>query len=246
MNICLFESDEITRALPITDPRARHILKVLHKREGDEFAAGIIEGDAGRARITRIDDGEIAFEFTAEGESAQLFPLTMVIGFPRPIQLRRILRDMTCLGTGKVRLVGTELGEKSYLASDLCRADAIRALLIDGAEQAGSTHMPRVTIHKTLAEYLHGAFAEDAVGTALFAADNAAGARGLRAALESASPREAVCAVGSERGWSPRERAALRETGFAAVSLGQRILRTETACTVSAALILSAMGALDT
>ncbi|WP_162510898.1 RsmE family RNA methyltransferase, partial [Treponema endosymbiont of Eucomonympha sp.] len=52
-------------------------------------------------------------------------------------------------------------------------------------------------------------------------------------------------AVGSERGWTERERGALTEAGFTLCSLGERVLRTETAATAAAALILDAMGCLS-
>ena len=49
---------------------------------------------------------------------------------------------------------------------------------------------------------------------------------------------EAVLAVGPERGWSHRERGILAEHGFTPVRLGERILRTETACAAGASLML--------
>ena len=56
MNICLFSKDEIEKPLDKKDERAQHILKILHKKEGDFFYAGIIDGKAGNAQITEITD----------------------------------------------------------------------------------------------------------------------------------------------------------------------------------------------
>jgi RsmE family RNA methyltransferase len=53
-----------------------------------------------------------------------------------------------------------------------------------------------------------------------------------------------LCAIGAERGWTHRERELLTAQGFTLCSLGARVLRTETACTAAASLILGAMGAL--
>ena len=52
MNICLFTADEINNPLPLRDERARHIVKILHKKTGDTFSAGVIGGTAGKALIT--------------------------------------------------------------------------------------------------------------------------------------------------------------------------------------------------
>jgi RsmE family RNA methyltransferase len=54
--------------------------------------------------------------------------------------------------------------------------------------------------------------------------------------------RPAVLAVGPERGWSDRERELLEKAGFLRLSLGERALRTETACVAAAALILEKIG----
>ena len=68
MNICLFSQEEINQPLSIKDERGQHILKVLHKKVGDSFTAGIIDGKSGLAKITSIDDSTITFVFNADGE----------------------------------------------------------------------------------------------------------------------------------------------------------------------------------
>ncbi|MCR5400208.1 MAG: RsmE family RNA methyltransferase [Treponema sp.] len=150
MNICLFSRDEINKALPKKDERAQHILKILHKNKGDSFSAGIINGMAGSATITDITDTEIHFSFIPETDGKPLYPLILIIGFPRPIQLKRLLRDVAALGASEVHLTGTELGEKSYLNSNLSKPEEAWQMLYDGTVQAASTHVPEVFIHKNL------------------------------------------------------------------------------------------------
>jgi RsmE family RNA methyltransferase len=53
-----------------------------------------------------------------------------------------------------------------------------------------------------------------------------------------------VAAVGSERGWSDRERDILEDAGFTRLSMGSRALRTETACIAAAVLAMEKIGAL--
>lgn len=73
-----------------------------------------------------------------------------------------------------------------------------------------------------------------AVGAARF--------NGWAAGEAGVSGDEAVLAVGPERGWSHRERGILAEHGFTPVRLGERILRTETACAAGAGLMLLQLG----
>jgi RsmE family RNA methyltransferase len=54
-----------------------------------------------------------------------------------------------------------------------------------------------------------------------------------------------VLLVGPERGWSDRERRLLEEAGFLRLSMGQRALRTEAACTAMTVLALEKADMLD-
>ena len=296
MNICLFKPEEIGKPLDIKDERAVHLLKILHKGEGDSFAAGIIGGKAGRATITRLEvheeksadgrksfkKGSISFDFVGESDGKPLFPLRMIIGFPRPIQLKRLLRDMAGLGVCEIHLTATELGEKSYLKSDLATQGSGYEMLLEGCEQAASTHIPKLFMHDSLAkclDFLEGA-AVAGVSSAVAGASSADGfckegdssavagvssanGRFLKAALDNVGASEslvsfmarncpqkealrgAVAAIGSERGWTQGERLLLEERGYSRLCMGSRVLRTETAATVAASLILGAMGFLN-
>lgn len=254
MNICLFSPEEILNPLDIQDERAQHILKILHKKEGESFSAGIIGGQAGTAVIKKISveekkssdgkktfkGGKIYFDFTPESDGKKLYPLKMIIGFPRPIQLKRLLRDMASLGVQEVHLTGTELGEKSYLKSDLATKGEAEKFLLDGSVQAGSTQIPKLFIHQTLKNCLEQIDLEGK----LLALDNIEPSQSLSCALKE-KPQKAVAAIGSERGWTNSERQLFKQNSFELLSMGKRILRTETASTVAASLILDSMGVLN-
>lgn len=243
MNICLFTSEEISSPLQKNDERAQHIIKVLHKGEGDCFDAGIVGGAAGTAKITRIDDdGSLFFDFTPSSRGKPLFPLTMIIGFPRPIQLRRLLRDIAGLGCRKVILAGTELTEKSYLESNVVKDGSAYKMLLDGTAQAASTHVPQLDVASSLKEAL--CMAKNSGEQSLVALDNRRAKMSLHEFLQREGAAETVAAIGSERGWTDGERDLLEKEGFTLCSMGARILRTETAATVAASLILDAMGCL--
>ena len=244
MNICLFSNDEISKPLPRKDERAEHIIKVLHKKEGDSFTAGIIGGQSGTAHIQSISEEGISFDFVAQGNGKPLTCLDMIIGFPRPIQLKRLLRDIAALGVGRVHLTGTELGEKSYMQSTLVERGAAYKMLLDGTVQAGSTHVPELFLHKSLNECLSEIEKESYA--AKLALDNVNPSSSLAKALNGGrtascgpDPLHYIAAIGSERGWTDKERALLESKGFVRCGMGERIMRTETAATVAGAIILS-------
>ena len=249
MNICLFTNDEIKNPLSLRDDRAQHIIKVLHKKAGENFTAGIVGGASGTAVIREINDQGITFDFTAGGDGKPLTKLEMIIGFPRPIQLKRLLRDIAALGVGRVHLTGTDLGEKSYMHSNLVERGSAYQMLLDGTVQAGSTHVPELCLYKTLDECLEAVTAGEA-GTAasagvLLALDNINPSARLADAVKQGSGgagSRVIAAIGSERGWTDRERKLLEEQGFVRCGMGERIMRTETAATVAGAIILSELG----
>lgn len=257
MNICLFTPEEILRPLPLSDERAQHIVKVLHKQQGETFSAGIIGGKAGTAVITAITDktdngGSISFAFTPESEGKNLYPLTLIIGFPRPIQLKRLLRDVAALGACEVHLTGTELGEKSYMQSSLVERGAAYQMLLDGTVQAAGTHVPELFLHQTLPECLDSVKTRENGTTLAAALDNVHPSESLTALLSQNPPRTAdgkqlpvIAAIGSERGWTDKERRLLESYGYIRCGMGIRIMRTETAATAAAAVITAAMGVFE-
>ena len=248
MNICLFKQEELNRPLSIKDERGEHIIKILHKKEGDTFSAGVINGMAGTATIKKIENDEITFDFAPDSEGKNLYPLKMIIGFPRPIQLKRLLRDIAALGVQEVHLTGTELGEKSYMQSNLVEHGTAYQMLLDGTVQAASTHVPDLFLHKTLKDCLESVIPEkeqcNNAKILKLCMDNINPKGSLFSVLQEQyeKPALVVAAIGSERGWTQKEREMLESAGYLRVGMGPRVMRTETAATVSASIISACMG----
>lgn len=247
MNICLFTQDEINLPLSKKDPRGEHIVKILHKKQGETFNAGIINGKAGIATITEITDTQISFSFEPKTDGKPLYPLKMIIGFPRPIQLKRLLRDIAALGVSQVHLTGTELGEKSYMQSNLVEHGTAYEMLVDGTVQAAGTNVPDLFLHKSLSECLEAINSSETKESLKICLDNINPAGSLMTLLkqnqENSLPKtNFVAAIGSERGWTNNERQLLEQKGFLRCGMGPRVMRTETAATVSASIISAMAG----
>ncbi|MDR1307748.1 MAG: 16S rRNA (uracil(1498)-N(3))-methyltransferase [Treponema sp.] len=246
MNLILFEEAEASRPLSPGDERTVHLIKVLRKQPGDRFCAGILGGRLGTGDITRIGPGGIEFTLSLTEAPPPRTPLRLVVGFPRPIQLRRLLRDCASLGLAAVDLAGTDLGEKSYCRTKLLDDGGARAALIEGAVQARDTQLPELAVYPDIAAWLEArpwTAEQSESGPLLAAADNVRPGGTFTGLGPVTGP--AVLAVGPERGWSGRERAMLEAAGFARLSMGRRALRTETACTAGAVLLMGKMGLLD-
>jgi 16S rRNA (uracil1498-N3)-methyltransferase len=233
VNLILFEAGEENAALAPEDPRSVHIVKVLRRREGDLFDAGLVNGPRGRGTITAIGPSGVAFTFAATTAVAAPDPIHLLVALPRPQTARKILNEATSLGVASIRFFQSEKGEPSYASSTLWSTGEWRRHLMDGAAQAFDTRLPEVSHAATLAEAI-SALPHLARRIAL---DNYEAPSRLVPALLDAPW---ALAFGPERGWSGPERALLRESGFNLAHLGTRVLRTETAVVAALAVIKAA------
>jgi RsmE family RNA methyltransferase len=248
VNLILFEEHEINKALPRRDERTIHLLKVLHKKTGDSFEAGVLNSGRGNGKIEKINlDGSINFTLDIQSPALPRLPIRIGVGFPRPIQIRRLLRDLSSLGVEAIDFFGTELGEKSYRDTKLLADGGAMAALIEGAAQSRDTTIPMLSVFASLEDWLQKCPWENKEDRKrsvplLIAADNVR----PEGAMSRTAPtkRPVVLAIGSERGWSDHERDMFEEAGFLRLSLGSRSLRTETACVAATVLAIEKIGEL--
>jgi len=239
MNIILFEENEIQIPLKKHDSRTTHLLKVLHKKIGDDFEAGILGGKIGNGQIEKINpDGSVIFSLNLNKDPPSRTPVRIAIGFPRPIQLRRILRDLSNLGIEAIDLIGTELGEKSYRDTNLLISGGAQTALIEGAIQARDTNIPQLSTYPNLKIWLEKKLWEEKESE-LIAADNISPQNSFF--HYNFTKHYSVLAIGSERGWTDQERKLLENAGFQRLSLGKRSLRCETACIAATILAMENM-----
>ena len=235
VNLIMFEPEETLRPLPRSDVRARHVLEVLRRQEGDSFDVGLIDGPRGKATVESVSAVAVHLRFDWGEPPPPLEPITVLIGLPRPQTARKVLEEATALGVQAMHFVATDRGDPGYAGSRLWRSGEWRRHLIAGAEQAFSTWLPGVTWGRPLADALADL---DASGTRLVL-DNYESPDAL-GAVEVVEP--VTLAIGPERGWSEGERVRLRGAGFRFVHLGERVLRVETACVAAVVLVRARLG----
>jgi RsmE family RNA methyltransferase len=240
VNIVLLEEHELGRNLSRRDERTVHLLKVLHKKTGDVFEAGILNGMTGTGKIEKVNfDGSIFITVDAAEKPPAKLPVRIAVGFVRPIQLKRLLRDLCSMGIPSIDLLGTDLGEKSYMDTKLLNDGGARAALIEGAVQGRDTVLPELSVFPVIDSWLKDRpweKNENKRTPLLISMDNIRPEGSI--SNQSSTRRPAVIAIGPERGWSDRERDLFEDSGFLRLSMGKRALRTETACVAAAALVM--------
>ena len=214
-----------------------------------ERGGKIIEGE-----VVDFDANSLIIkELGGAYEAPQPLPIEIVLAVPRPIMLRRLIPQLVALGVRSIFLVASEIGEKSYLDASILHRDALDELVVKGLEQAVATYVPEVMVFPLLASFLARVeLSESNRKTLNLVADpsavNGVGECVLQA-LGCLDCRESYSiAIGPEAGWSVRELALFEESGFETVSLGDRVLRVETAaiCAVSQLKLLLNISNLQT
>lgn len=244
MNIILFSNND--RYSPYifsfhkNDERYSHIKNILHLKEGDVFKCGLINGKIGEGIIKEIDGEKLFFSFIEKTIPEALYPINLIIGIPRPIQLKRLLKDVATIGVSSIHLVGTMLGEKSYLDSTLIEKEKTEKYLIEGMSQAGSTLLPTCKIYNSIYQFFEKVKLENNAEKIIF--DINFKNTSTASAKDITNYNNIWLSFGSERGWSEKERDVFYRKGFKFITLGKRILRTETACIAGLSYILTCMG----
>jgi RsmE family RNA methyltransferase len=240
MNLILLTKAELDAGLDHADERIIHIRDVLKCGPEDWFDIGIIDGARGKARMTLSEDGSAVFDYSMGEAPPDLFPITLIVGMPRPQTARRLLREMTSIGVRRLWFAVTDRSEKGYASSKLWTTDEYKRHVKQGAEQAFCTRLPDVQRFDSLNEAVAAASAQgDGDRIAL---DNYE-AKGRLAEWHPTDNGGGVTLVlGAERGWSGSERDMLRTNDYDMFDLGNRVLRVETAAIAASTIVLAKLG----
>lgn len=229
MNRLLLDAHEVRGGevlLPRDDRRARHLVDVLGARTGLALRAGVVGGATGRAEVTAVDAGGVGLRVLLDGPASAAPPVDLVLALPRPKVLSRVLQGAAAAGVARIDLVNAWRVDRSYFDSPRLTEEALAEDVRLGCEQAGTTFVPAVKVHRLLMPFL-----ADAGAWFADAAHRVVAHPRAREAIEAAVPPgvsgRVVLAVGPEGGWIDRELGSLEAVGFRVVRLGDGVLRVE-------------------
>jgi RsmE family RNA methyltransferase len=245
VNLVLLEPEELREdgTARLLGRRAAHLTDVLRAAAGGRIRAGVIGGRWGEAEVLRIGDGEVVIRPALDRDPPPPAPVALLLALPRPKVLRRVLQAVASMGVKQLVLLGSWRVEKSYWGSPALEADAIRAELVLGLEQGRDTVLPQVRVRRLFKPFVEDELDDVFPEPVRLLADpsGAAPLEALTCPRTSIAPRSgagegarppgprAALAVGPEGGFTAYEAGALRSRGFASFTLGDRILRVDTA-----------------
>jgi 16S rRNA (uracil1498-N3)-methyltransferase len=235
MNLLLFEPKEINRddTVCLQDRRSQHIIKILGSKPGDTIRAGVINGPVGTGEILAIrgkgKNAEVVLHFSAQAGEPDLPAVDLIMGLVRPIMLKRVLAQVTSMGVGRIFLLNGNRVEKSFFGASLLQDENYRPYLVQGLEQAKDTRLPPVTIHGRFKPFIEDFIPTVAGDYERMLVAHPDGSANLKQILGTDIKGRTLLAVGPEGGWVDFEVRKFIEHSFVPVSLGRRVLRTDTA-----------------
>jgi 16S rRNA (uracil1498-N3)-methyltransferase len=218
------------------------------------------------ARVLRMKAGEkvqlIAAENLYEGELVSPDPnaaqvrvlsvlpspepsvrITLVQGLPKLDKLEWIVQKATELGVWDILPVKME---RSVAHADGDKkGERLNRIVLEAAKQSGRAHVPQVLAARDGKSAL--AYMKEAGFEAVFVAWEEEGALSLSNALQTLllqnpKPKKIALVIGPEGGIDAKEIELFRSFGARCVTLGKRILRTETAGLCALAVTMSVFG----
>ncbi|MDH0655349.1 16S rRNA (uracil(1498)-N(3))-methyltransferase [Acinetobacter johnsonii] len=199
-----------------------HLYRHLELKAGETLKVGIQNGKRHLTQVVDVSETAVRIKPLYEEPVPAKLPVTLIVAMPRPKVLRRLIMDAVTLGVEKIILLHSYRVDKSYWQTPfLQQLDQYVTL---GLEQAGDTIAPEIEIYKRFKP-----FVEDQLPSLISADCPAYVAHPYSdAQMPFAIQHPCTVVIGPEGGFIPYEVELLVKNGCQAVSLGNRIIRTET------------------
>lgn len=224
--------------LTVDSSAGNHIARVLRLRVGDALTVFNGRGGeyGGKIDDMRRDTVQVSVLEHRDDERESPFHLTLAQGISRGERMDWVVQKATELGVSRIAPLFTErsvvnLDEKQAAK----KVQHWRAIAIAACEQSGRNQVPQIDDPIGLYDLLER---RTVTGAALLLSPGAA----LRMADLPAADAGATVLIGPEGGLAQVEQDTALRSGFTAVRLGPRVLRTETAAVCALTLLQQKFG----
>jgi 16S rRNA (uracil1498-N3)-methyltransferase len=227
-------ADEVSgdRAVLVGE-HADHLVRVLRARVGEEF--DIATGQSvRRGRIALVKESRVEFDLGEVISAAQLTEITLVLAIFKFDRLEWAIEKCTELGVSRIVPVISRRTDSHLAVASTKRVERWERIARQAAEQSRRSTPPEIAAPIKLSEAwncsqaLRIVLAESEAQTLLrdvLTSRNAGG--------------DIALAIGPEGGWAEDELRGFERAGWISASLGNTILRAETAAIAALAVVIS-------
>lgn len=220
---------------------AEHLGRVLRAEPGQLYE--LSDGKnvwLGRIERVRKSNGSHAVEFALVEPvevRAPVLRVQLLISIVKFDRFEWCLEKAAELGATDVVPLAAARSERRLIAAAAKRAPRWAKILVESAQQARRLRPPSLGV----AIEPRAAFAESPASCKIVLSERP-DARSFRSAQMACGGTSVALAIGPEGGWIDEELAAARGAGFLEASLGESVLRTETAVVSALAIVRYALG----
>ena len=248
--IRLFVPDDLAQGAVVkpTADQARYLTLVMRRGVGDDLL--LFNGRDGEWRATLAEVGKRGCTLALEEQTKPFAPtpdLELAVALVKRARLETIIEKAAELGCRRVQLLVTRRTN-----ADRANVERLQAIAVEASEQTGRLDAPEVLAPVSLEKLLdswdagRGMIFCDEAGdepTAEWGGERGKAPNALQVLASKAETIGATVLIGPEGGFAPEERTRLRALPFvAAVGLGPRILRADTAAISALTLWQAARG----
>jgi 16S rRNA (uracil1498-N3)-methyltransferase len=239
--------EDITPSLvSLSTDETHHLVRVIRSKPGDEvfvfdgsgneYRCSLVGESAGRARLKVIEPMADIVES----------PLDLTLGqaLAKGEKFDFIVQKATELGVRRIIPIATRHADVKIDQDQIVpRTDRWKRISLEAVKQCGRRHLVEISAPIALSTMLES---EKPETRSLLLVFSERGGSSIDATLTNLGDASAITLlIGPEGGWSDDELDLVEARGGRAVTLGPRILRTETAALVAITLIQHALGDLS-
>ncbi|MFZ0947105.1 MAG: 16S rRNA (uracil(1498)-N(3))-methyltransferase [Candidatus Sulfotelmatobacter sp.] len=214
---------------------ADHLVRVLRARIGESF--DIATGQAlRRGRITSVNEDRVEFDLGEVISAAPLAKITLVLAIFKFDRLEWAIEKCTELGVSRIVPVISRRTDAHLAAASMKRVERWRRIARQAAEQSRRAAPPEIAAPIKLSDALN---LPEALRVVLAESEEQTLLRDVLQAHATAGG--IALAVGPEGGWAEDELQLFQQAGWISASLGNTILRAETAAIAAIAVAASTL-----
>lgn len=218
------------KEIVITGPDVNHIRNVLRMRAGEELLAADGQGSEYRCILRELQDSEIRAEICRKLSGSAELPsrITLFQGLPKSDKMDLIIQKCVELGVFRIVPVTTK---RTVVKLDAKKEESRRkrwtAVSESAAKQSGRGIIPEISGVRGFKEAVEEAGELDVCLIPYEKAENMARTREILSGIPAGASIGVF--IGPEGGFEEEEVREAMEAGARPITLGRRILRTETA-----------------
>ena len=214
----------------------KHIRTVLRAKEGEELTLCDGEGTDYLCRIVSLECGVLLDILSAQPcESEPSIKITLYQGLPKADKMELIIQKCVELGIDRIVAVSTERAIVKLDKKEGKKLERWQKIAEAAAKQSGRGKIPEVC--GRVLKFGEAVAEAQGLDGAIIPYEKEQ-TRGLRQFAAAFRGKSIGVFIGPEGGFAPEEIALAQESGIVPITLGKRILRTETAGMVTTAILL--------